>query len=94
MMTFDSEIYPSEVGKGGAYVIFPYDLRATFGVGRLAVTATFDGVPYEGSIVNMGVKDPAGNICYILGIRKDIRQAIGKEIGDQVRVTVRPRKKD
>ena len=24
---FESTIYSSEIGKGGAYVIFPYDLR-------------------------------------------------------------------
>lgn len=28
---FDSKIYASEVGKGGAYVIFPYDVREEFG---------------------------------------------------------------
>lgn len=91
MYEFEGDILASEIGKGGAYVIFPYDIRQVFGVGRLKVKATFDGVPYEGSIVNMGVKDAAGNICYILGIRKDIRKAIGKDIGDRVQVTVTPR---
>ena len=39
---FDSKIYASEVGKGGAYVIFPYDVREEFGKGRVKVHATFD----------------------------------------------------
>ena len=52
---------------------------------------TFDGEPYDGSIVNMGVKDKEGNICYIIGIRKDIRSKIGKRPGDLVQVTVRER---
>lgn len=86
---FESKIYTSEVGKGGAYVIFPYDVREEFGKGRVKVHATFDGVDYQGSIVNMGVKNEDGSICYILGIRKDIRKQINKDIGDSVVVTVR-----
>ncbi|BCA86052.1 hypothetical protein EsVE80_15750 [Enterococcus saigonensis] len=89
--TFTAEIMSSEVGKGGAYVIFPYDIRKEFGMGRVKVNATFDGIFYAGSIVNMGLKDSVGNICYILGIRKDIRQKINKSIGDYVTVTIRLR---
>ena len=85
---FESQIYASEVGKGGAYVIFPYDVREEFGKGRVKVHATFDGVDYDGSIVNMGVKNEDGSICYILGIRKDIRKKIEKDIGDTVSVRV------
>lgn len=75
-------------GKGGAYVIFPYDIREEFGRSRVKVHATFDGEPYEGSIVNMGIKNPDGSICYLIGIRKDIRAKIGKDIGDTVKVTI------
>ncbi|MGF2941013.1 DUF1905 domain-containing protein [Enterococcus xiangfangensis] len=85
---FESKIYASEVGKGGAYVIFPYDVRTEFNKGRVKVQATFDGIDYQGSIVNMGVKNADGSICYILGIRKDIRKQLNKEIGDTVKVTV------
>lgn len=88
---FTAEILASEVGKGGAYVIFPYDIREEFGRGRVKVHATFDGTPYDGSIVNMGVTDSEGRICYILGIRKDIRQTIGKTIGDTVEVHLHER---
>ncbi len=85
---YDAIIEASEAGKGGAYVRFPYDLRAEFGAGRAKVRATFDGEPYEGSIVNMGVKNPDGSACHIIGIRKDIRAKIAKQIGDSVRVTI------
>ena len=44
--------------NGGAYVVFPRDIRKLFGKGRVKVHATFDGIPYDGSIVNMGLKDP------------------------------------
>ena len=77
--------------KGGAYVRFPYDIRQEFGKGRVKVRATFDGVPYEGSIVNMGVKNADGSICYIIGVRKDIRGKIGKQVGDRIAVTIQER---
>ena len=74
--------------KNGAYIRFPYDLRKEFGKGRVKVQATFDNVPYDGSIVNMGVKNKDGSICYIIGIRKDIREKIGKQVGDTVEVRI------
>ena len=86
---FDAVIESAGIGSGGAYVAFPYNVRAEFGKGRAKVHATFDGVPYDGSIVNMGVKNPDGSVCYIIGILKDIRAKIGKRPGDTVRVTIR-----
>ena len=75
----------------GAYVEVPIDIRKEFGKGRIKVTAIFDTVKYDGSIVNMGVKNPDGSICYIIGITKDIRVKIGKQAGDIVRVTIKER---
>lgn len=75
----------------GAYVEFPYDVRAEFGKGRVKVHAIFDGEPYEGSIVNMGIKNHDGSICYIIGLRKDIRAKIGKQPGDRVKVAIKER---
>ena len=58
-----------------AYVVVPIDIRREYGKGRLKVEATFDGVPYSGSVVNMGVKDAdghnlraseRGNVCFFL----------------------------
>ena len=72
-----------------AYVVVPIDIRKEYGKGRLKVEATFDGEPYSGSVVNMGVKDADGNICYIIGITKAIRQRIGKTFGDTVDVTLK-----
>lgn len=69
----------------GAYVEFPYDVRKEFGKGRVKVRATFDGAVYDGSLVRM--KTP----CHIVGIRKDIRQKIGKQPGDCIHVTIRER---
>lgn len=66
----------------GAYVEFPYDVRQVFGKGRVKVHATFDGEPYDGSLVRMGTPG------HILGLRKDIRHKIGKQPGDTVHVTL------
>ena len=88
---YDAIIQSASIGKGGAYVPFPYDIRAEFGKGRVKVHATFDGEPYDGSIVNMGVKTADGSVCYIIGILKDIRAKIGKQAGDSVHVTITER---
>ncbi len=87
---YESMIYNAD-GKGGAYVVFPYDVREEFGAGRVKVHATFDGVPYDGSVVNMGLKNEDGSICYIIGLRKDIRATIKKGPGDKVLVTIKQR---
>ena len=86
---YDAVIQPA--GNGGAFVTFPYDIRKEFGAGRVKVHATFDGEPYDGSIVNMGIKNKDGSICYIIGILKDIRAKIKKQPGDTVSVTIRKR---
>ncbi|HIR03583.1 MAG TPA: DUF1905 domain-containing protein [Candidatus Scatovicinus merdipullorum] len=69
----------------GAYVCFPFDVKEEFGKGRVKVHATFDGVPYDGSLVRM--KTPG----HIIGLRKDIRRQIGKQPGDTVEVTIQER---
>lgn len=75
--------------KGGAYVVFPWNIREEFGKGRVKVHATFDGIPYDGSIVNMGVKNEDGSVCYILGMLKSIRTQLGKGDGDTVHIVIR-----
>lgn len=69
----------------GAYIEFPFDVKKEFGKGRVAVTATFDGFAYDGSLVRM--KTPG----HIIGLRKDIRAAIGKQAGDTIFVTIQER---
>ena len=69
----------------GAYVEIPCDVKKEFGKGRVKVHAVFDTAEYDGSIVRMGTP------CHILGLRKDIRAAIGKQPGDTVHVTITER---
>ena len=77
--------------NGGAYVVFPWDIRREFGKGRVKIHATFDGIPYDGSIVNMGLKNTDGSICYVIGVLKRIRTALGKKDGDTLHVVIRER---
>lgn len=60
----------------------------------MKVYAEFDGLPYEGSIVNMGLTDEAGNVCYLIGLVKAIRKQLNKGDGDHVRVIIRERKQE
>ncbi len=69
-----------------AYIEFPYDVKTEFGKGRVRVHVTFDGHPYDGQLCRMGTPG------HIVGIRKDIRKAIGKQPGDLVEVTLQERK--
>lgn len=72
-------------GIDGAYIEFPYDVRQEFGKGRVKVHATFDGEPYDGSLVRM--KTPG----HIIGVRKDIRAKINKQCGEIIHVTIKER---
>jgi len=78
--TFEATI--QEARGGGAFVAVPADVVAALGgKARIPVQATFDGVPYRGSIASMGGGP-------ILGILKAIRTELGKAPGDTVAVTV------
>jgi len=88
--TFEA-IIQKDPDQDAAYIAVPIDIKKEFGKGRLAVHATFDSTQYDGSIVNMGVKNKDGSICYIIGIRKDIRAKIGKQPGDKIKVTIQER---
>lgn len=87
---YDEKIICAE-SKGGAYVKFPWNVKDEFGKGRVKVHATFDGEPYDGSVVNMGIKNEDGSVCYIIGIRKDIREKINKQPGDIVHIVISER---
>lgn len=79
VIEFEEKIVASD--GSGAYIEFPYDVQEMFGVkGRVPIKAKFDGIDYRGSLCKMG--SPA----HILIVIKDIREQIGKSVGDSVRV--------
>jgi len=78
---FTAKIEPGP--GGGAFVTFPYDVEKEFGAkDRVAVRATFEGVPYAGSLMRCGANQ------HMLGILKSIREQLGKQLGDRVDVTL------
>ena len=82
-VTFRAPIRPSGRGGGGHLVDVPTEVvEALGGKGRIPVTATFDGVPYRGSIVRMG-----GGA--VLGVQKAIMAEAGVRVGDSITVVVR-----
>ena len=93
----DNKVYEFEAiinkvsDMDAAYIEVPIDIKKEYGKGRLKVIATFDNIIYQGSIVNMGIKNPDGTICYIIGINKDIRAQINKQPGDIIKVTIKER---
>jgi hypothetical protein len=66
-------------GRGGAYVGVPFDVEEAFGSKRPKIKALIEGVPYRGTLVRMG------GPCHMLLILKDIRQQIGRSVGDERR---------
>ncbi len=71
-------------GGGGAFVEVPFDVEQEFGSKRPKIKAMIEGVPYRGILTRMGTA------CHILGIRKDIREQVGKTFGDEVTITLEP----
>lgn len=80
IIEFDAIITKSDERGAGAFVSFPYDLQETFGTKRqIKVQCEFDGIPYRGSIVNMG-----NGPC--IGMLKSIRERLNKQFDDTVHV--------
>jgi Domain of unknown function (DUF1905)/Bacteriocin-protection, YdeI or OmpD-Associated len=68
---------------GGAHVFFPFDTQKEFATkGKVPVKATFDGVPYTGSLIKYG------HPLHMLGILKTVRAQIGKKPGDTIEVVL------
>jgi antitoxin component of MazEF toxin-antitoxin module len=81
--TFRAPVRSSDRGGGGHLIDVPPEVvEALGGKGRIPVTATFDGVPYRGSIVRMG-----GGA--VLGVQKAIMAEAGVRAGDSLTVVVR-----
>jgi len=68
---------------GGAAVLFPYDTEKEFATkGKVPIKATFNGVPYTGSLIKYG------NPQHMLPMLKAIREQIGKGPGDTIEVVL------
>jgi hypothetical protein len=79
---FKATLRPSGRGRGGHLVEVPDEVVAALGgKGRIPVQASFDGVPYRGSIVKMGG-------VMMLGVTKATMAEAGAGPGDVLDVVV------
>jgi bifunctional DNA-binding transcriptional regulator/antitoxin component of YhaV-PrlF toxin-antitoxin module len=68
---------------GGAGVLFPYDTEKEFATkGKVPIKATFNGVPYTGSLIKYGFPQ------HTLHLPKAIREQLGKVPGDIIDVVL------
>jgi hypothetical protein len=68
---------------GGAGVLFPYDTEKEFATkGKVPIKATFNGVPYTGSLIKYGFPQ------HTLHLSKAIREQLGKVPGDTIDVVL------
>ena len=68
---------------GGAYVEVPFDVEKELGSKRPKVKVLFEeSMEYQGTLVRMGTT------CHLLIVRKDIREALNKQVGDSISVEV------
>ena len=85
--TFTAKLQKSPNKGGWTYVAWPDSVKFFGTRGLVKVKATIDGHPFRGSFMAMG------NGKHMLPVKAEIRQIIGKEAGDTVKVRLDERLK-
>jgi len=71
-----------------AFIEIPFGVEQEYGAKRVKVKAILNGVEYRGSLVRMKTS------CHILGIPKEIRNKIGANFGDTIKVELEKDEED
>ena len=68
--------------SGGMYILVPFDVEKEYGKKRVKIIAKIESETYRGLLTRMGSPD------HVLIILKEIREKIGKTVGDIINVEV------
>ncbi len=79
--TFTAKLEAGE--RGGAGIYIPFDVKEVFGNARAKVKVTIDKHTYRTTTAFMHGE-------YLIPVRKEIRDAIGKQPGDIVKIVMEP----
>jgi len=83
--SFSAKLQKSPNKGGWTYVVWPESVKFFNTRGLVKVKGTIDGHPFKASFMAMG------NGVHMLPIKQDTRKAIGKDVGDTVKVHLQER---
>ncbi len=77
-------VLEADSADGGIFIVVPFSVPDVYGTrGKWPVQATLDGFPHRTMLV------PLGDGYHGLPIPKEVRRALGKTVGDTLRVALR-----